>query len=258
MGMQLYPTTWAKYQQGDLSLLDTHGVIFLTADYIFDSAHESITDIPEDAIVATGNLSQITYDAPTNKFLVSDISVNNTEEDNITGLMLYRQNDLQAESFLVWYSDDIAGLPLVSTGGDLTISFPDGLLQITESGYTNSGIVITEVLGTSFEQQISLDIDNNLMHPGEFPRQVIYKYVNNPDPVVLMALITAIPKDTEIEGITATTGTIKLKVNNNSITGTIREGDLVTVDGITHTVVTWNREVYTSDIYAAPTIEDIP
>lgn len=145
--ISLYPSTWMQYLKAQSVLTEPHGVLLLTSDYTFSEDHENFGDIPEEAIIADIDLADITYDGANDRFIVAD----STSTELITtgklaeAIILYSQEDYEHTSLLVYYSEDVTGLPLMTSGADITVSFPSGVLALAPSGYTTPSIVITEV-----------------------------------------------------------------------------------------------------------------
>jgi len=253
--ISLYPKTWALYQQERLNLADPHGAVLLNANYIFDESHKDFGDIPEDAIISEATLGTIQYEGVNNRFTVSDSTFRQVVADEtVTSIILFRQDEYEDESKLVYHSADLGGLPLVTTGADITLSFPDGVLVLAPEGYTTPSITIAEEVGmSSFDVIINDDINDVLMNPDEFGSTIQYTHSNGKIKTYVV-LKTATPEQTSLSDVEMTSISQTIKIQNSSYYYPPQRNDKVLMEGVSYIVAGAEAENYTTDIYLQTTV----
>jgi len=253
--ISMYPKTWAKYQQELLNLADPHGMILLNSNYTFDALHRNYGDIPQDAIVGEAVLATIQYEGANDRFTVSDGTFRQVvPEEEAVAVILYRMDEYEDDSRVVLYSDDITGLPLTTSGADITISFPDGILVLAPSGYTTPSISVAEEAGMStFDAQINEDIANNMMNPEEFGTTIQYTHANTSNSQQYTVMKTATPENVTLVDVDMNSITQTIKMQNSDLRAPARRGDKVLMEGVAYNVAGALAENYTTDVFLQTT-----
>ena len=253
--ISLYPKTWALYQQGRLNLASPHAMVLLNADYVYDETHRDFGDIPPSAVIAEATLGTIQYESANNRFTVADGKFLQVEVDQtVVSVILFRQDEYEDESKLVYYSEDITGLPIVTTGADITISFPGGLLVLAPDGYSTPSITCAEEVGMStFDLQINEDIANVLMNTDEFGVTIQYTHSNGKR-LTYVVLKTATPEQTTLSDVEMNSISQTIKIQNSSYSYPPQRGDKVLMEGVAYNVAGAEAENYTTDIYLQTTV----
>ncbi len=253
--MNLYPKTWAQYQQQRLNLANPHGMVLLNSTYVFDESHRDFGDIPSEAIISETTLSTIQYEGANNRFTVADGTFRQVQlGQDVTSVILFRQDEYEDESKLIFHSTDLTGLPINTTGADITVSFPNGVLVLAPSGYTTPSIVIAEEAGMSaFDAQINEDISNVMMNPDEFGTTVQYIHSSGKRRSYTV-LKTATPEQTQLSDVDMNSITQTIKIQNSTYQYPPQRNDKVVMEGIAYTVAGAEAENYTTDIYLQTTI----
>jgi hypothetical protein len=254
----MYPKTMALVHMGHLSLGEQYGVLLLNSTYTFDAEHETYGDIPEDAIVGEATLETIQYEGANDRFMVANAtapSATMIADEAISAIVLYRQRKFEGDSVLFYYSEDITGLPITTSGDDILISFPDGILTMAPSGYSVPSIELEEQFGTSeFDQQVEEDIVNVILDPnGLNVSQVRYSHANN-STTLYYVLRTATPVEVPIAEVEASQVAQTIKMANSVLLHPPRRGDKVTLQGVRYIVAGAWAENYTTDVYLQVTL----
>ena len=132
MANQLYPKAKEDFLAGNLNLSSNTITIALidTDVYTFSSSHEDRADIPNSAVVAEANLASTSITSGV--FDANDPTFSSVSGANCEALILYH-TDVQAGntgSRLIAYIDTATGLPILPSGGDITVRFSDGASKI--------------------------------------------------------------------------------------------------------------------------------
>ena len=100
--------------------VDTLKLQMLAASYTFDASHSSMVDVPVGARVLAGQL--LTSRTITDGYAVSApvLYDNASDPTEITQLLIYKEDPslIDANHVLVFFSDQVSGLPLTMDGGD--------------------------------------------------------------------------------------------------------------------------------------------
>lgn len=255
--ISLYPKSWAKYQQGELDIRTRHSVLLLNSEYAFSSTHQSRSDIPTTSIVAEIALDGAQVQTGIDTVVVPDEIARfaNIEQDQtITNLVVLVQESAEAESYLLYHSTDVTGLPMETGEKNISVSFPSGLLVVGTAGYSVPSIVVVSIAtATPFDAVINNDIDKVLMNTQEFGREIVY-YHSNSEAKTYRVMKTATPQDIPMADIDVNTVTQTIKAQRSVFYTLPKRGDKVILEGVTHIVAgTW-LENYTIDIYLQETI----
>ena len=255
--ISLYPKTWAMYQQAILNIANPHGAVLLNDTYVFDENHRDYGDIPVDAIIAEATLSTIQYEGANNRYTVADATfLQVIADETVSSIILFRSDEWEGDSKLVYHSSDLTGIPLVTTGADITLSFPGGVLVLAPSGYTTPTISIMEEVGiSSFDEQINDDINDVIMNPEEFGTTIQYTHSNGKVKTYVV-LKTATPGQTQLSDVDMTSIAQTIKIQNSSYFYPPQRGDKVIMEGISYNVAGAEAENYTTDMYLQTTVSE--
>lgn len=127
MANALYPKFKGQLGLGTIDLSDPYLVVRAiavdTADYVYDAAHEFLSDVPAAARVAlTEALENVDWDPDTARFDSDDPTFSAVSGDTIEALILFIDTGVEATSRLIMFQDtDITGAPATPTGGDIAV-----------------------------------------------------------------------------------------------------------------------------------------
>jgi hypothetical protein len=243
------------FNQNRLSITEPCGLLLVSADYVFSDAHRDIGDVPEDSVIADLNLSTLHYEASNNRFTVSDVTAQSIPADLvITGAILYRQAQYEDDSRLVWYSADIDGFPHTTTGANVVLTFPSGVLVVAPIGYTAPNMASYEAMGASaFNAIIQNDVSNVLFNPNEFGTTVTYTHTNGTR-TNYVVIKTATPDIITINELEISAIAQTIKVDNTKMKYVPRKGDKLIMEGVSYHVAGAQAENYTTDLYLQVTV----
>ena len=130
MANVLYPKGKEHLGKAEIPLLTGNIRAYLidSAVYTYSAAHQSVSDVPAGARVASGLLGSKTIDNGVFDAL-------NTTLPAVTGavseaIILALDSGTEATSWLIAYLDAAIGLPVAPTGGDIVIQWDDGASKI--------------------------------------------------------------------------------------------------------------------------------
>lgn len=121
MANALYPTFLGALGRGEIDLeSDTLQIILVdTDDYTYDDAHDTLSDVPAGARVATGTLSSVTWSAD-GTLDAADPTLSAVTGDVSEAFIIYDQT---ADQLIAYIDTDGASSAISFTpnGGDLTV-----------------------------------------------------------------------------------------------------------------------------------------
>lgn len=253
--ISLYPKTWALFNQGILSITEPCGLLLVNEDYVFSDSHLDIGDISDDSIIADLNLSTLHYEANNNRFTCSDAIANQIPSGEvITGAILYRLGQYEDENRLIWFSDDITDFPLTTTGANVVITFPSGVLVVAPSGYTAPDMASYEAQGASpFNAMIQEDITNILFNTEEFGTTVSYTHTNGTK-TNYVVIKTATPEIITVNELEQASIAQTIEIDNRKMKYVARKDDKVRMEGVTYRVAGADAGNYTTYLYLQVTV----
>jgi len=135
MANVMYPVTAEKIFLGtfpDIITGDVVAYLIDVATYTYDAAHEFLEDIAVGARVAQGvTLSNKSSAVPRpGVFDADDIIFPSVTGASIGAIVLVRTSGVESSSELLWYLDNVTGLPATPDGRDITITWPSGANRI--------------------------------------------------------------------------------------------------------------------------------
>jgi len=258
MSISIYEKTWSLYLQGRETLSNPHAILLLNDNYVFDNNHRDLGDIPSEAIVSEGFLDTISFNGVLNRFEVSDTTckhVPSEELQNVTSFVLYSSKEYLEDSKLVWYSNDLGGLPFEVDNVDTIVSFPQGIIQIdTTNQFSVPEIVATNTAPLAvFHNQIMEDINNNIMNPDEFAFPIVYTYLNGRTTDTFVNKIST-PEEVKISYLEANKTVITVEISNGVLDRYPQSGDKILLESKDYNVAGCNVFTYTTHIYIEETV----
>lgn len=126
MANVLYLSAKEDFLAGNLNLSSNVVTLALidSNEYSYSSNHSNWSDVPDAAIAAEANLSSQTITGGV--FDAADVTFSAvTFGSNCEALILYHNRGLGANSSseLIAYIDNATGLPILPSGGDITVRF---------------------------------------------------------------------------------------------------------------------------------------
>ena len=99
-----------------------------TGNYTFNSGHQFRSDVSNDAIISSANLSNKTV--ANGVFDADDATFTSVTGANCEALIIFQNTGSQANSRLIAFIDSATGLPILPNGGDITVAFSSGSNRI--------------------------------------------------------------------------------------------------------------------------------
>jgi len=114
----------------DLEDDDIRAILIDTADYTVDlDTDEYLDDIPGAARVATsGDLANKTITGGV--FDADNKTISSVSGDSVEAIVLYKHTGTESTSILLFYMDEMNGLPFTPDGTDVTVNWPSGAYKI--------------------------------------------------------------------------------------------------------------------------------
>lgn len=93
---------------------------------------EFLDDIPEDALIA-GPIELTNKEVADRGFTSDGVTFPNVSEESpsVEALVIVREGSDASDSLLLFYIDTATGLPAEPAGGNIPVSWPSGILSIT-------------------------------------------------------------------------------------------------------------------------------
>lgn len=128
----LYDSGRQKFLEGVIAWLtdDIRVILIDTADYTVNlSTHDFLDDIPAPARVAvSGALSGKTSTAGVAD--AGDVTFTSVTGDPSEALVMYKHTGTESTSPLIAYIDTATGLPITPSGGNITVTWDNGVSKI--------------------------------------------------------------------------------------------------------------------------------
>ncbi len=127
----LYNSIRKRFLEAEINWLadDIKAVLVDTGNYILEESHEFLSDIPANARVVTStNLTNKTTDLGAAD--ADDVTFPNVSGSSAEAIVLYKDTGDEATSPLIAYIDTATGLPITPNGGDITITWDNGINKI--------------------------------------------------------------------------------------------------------------------------------
>lgn len=99
-----------------------------TASYTYSAAHDFIDDVPGGARISTQTLANKTV--TTNVFDADDVTFTTVTSGTYEALVIWEDTGTESTSRLIAYIDTATGLPVTSTGGNVTVTWDSGANKI--------------------------------------------------------------------------------------------------------------------------------
>ena len=130
MANALYPKAKEAFLNADIDMAtDTITIALIdTGNYTFNSEHQFRSDISNDAVISSANLSNKT--AVNGVFDADDATFTSVTGANCEALIIFQNTGSQANSRLIAFIDSATGLPILPNGGDITVAFSSGSNRI--------------------------------------------------------------------------------------------------------------------------------
>ena len=130
MANALYPKAKEAFLNADIDLAtDTISIALIdTGNYSYSATHQYRSDISDDAVISTANLSNKTV--ANGVFDADDATFTSVTGANCEALIIFQNTGFQANSRLIAFIDSATGLPILPNGGDITVAFSSGSNRI--------------------------------------------------------------------------------------------------------------------------------
>lgn len=135
MANAVYPSALDSIAAADIDLLadDIRVIIVDLADYTYSSAHNFLDDVPAAARVAvSGALTGKT--SVGGLFDATDPVISGVTGDPSEAVIVYKHTGVDATANLICFidteSDGSTPITFTPNGGDATVTFPNGILQL--------------------------------------------------------------------------------------------------------------------------------
>ena len=130
MANALYPKAKEAFLNADIDMAtDTITIALIdTGNYTFNSGHQFRSDVSNDAIISSANLSNKTV--ANGVFDADDATFTSVTGANCEALIIFQNTGSQANSRLIAFIDSATGLPILPNGGDITVAFSSGSNRI--------------------------------------------------------------------------------------------------------------------------------
>ncbi len=130
MANSLYPKAKEAFLNADIDMLvDTITIALIdTGEYTYNATHEYRSDISNNAVIASINLSNKT--TTNGVFDADDATFTSVTGANCEALIIFQNTGTQSTSRLIAYIDSATGLPILPNGGDITVAFSSGSNRI--------------------------------------------------------------------------------------------------------------------------------
>lgn len=133
----IYPAGFAAIFNGTKNLIaDPIRAVLVSGDYVYDSDHLTLADIPSPTRVRV--LNQLTGKSITaqGSFDAADITVAGIPSGNqIAAIVLYFEGGTEDTSTLICWLNEGPEFPLLTTGTDVTIQWPNTPERIFRISY---------------------------------------------------------------------------------------------------------------------------
>lgn len=130
MANALYLKAKEAFLNADIDMAtDTITIALIdTGNYTFNSGHQFRSDVSNDAIISSANLSNKTV--ANGVFDADDATFTSVTGANCEALIIFQNTGSQANSRLIAFIDSATGLPILPNGGDITVAFSSGSNRI--------------------------------------------------------------------------------------------------------------------------------
>lgn len=130
MANALYPKAKEAFLNADIDMAtDTITIALIdTGNYTFNSEHQFRSDISNNAVISSTNLSNKTM--TNGVFDADDATFTSVTGANCEALIIFQNTGSQANSRLIAFIDSATGLPILPNGGDITVAFSSGSNRI--------------------------------------------------------------------------------------------------------------------------------
>jgi hypothetical protein len=130
MANALYLKAKEAFLNADIDMAtDTITIALIdTGNYTFNSGHQFRSDVSNDAIISSANLSNKTV--ANGVFDADDATFTSVTGANCEALIIFQNTGFQANSRLIAFIDSATGLPILPNGGDITVAFSSGSNRI--------------------------------------------------------------------------------------------------------------------------------
>ncbi len=131
MTSTLYPAFRHAAYDGsaiNLNTADVRAILVDTADYTYNAAHDMLDDVPA---AAREEIVALTSESWTNGvFDAADATFASAAGDPSEAIILYIHTGTESTSRLIAYIDSGSGLPVTLNGGNVGITWDNGVLKI--------------------------------------------------------------------------------------------------------------------------------
>jgi hypothetical protein len=130
MANALYLKAKEAFLNADIDMAtDTITIALIdTGNYTFNSGHQFRSDVSNDAVISSANLSNKTV--ANGVFDADDATFTSVTGANCEALIIFQNTGFQANSRLIAFIDSATGLPILPNGGDITVAFSSGSNRI--------------------------------------------------------------------------------------------------------------------------------
>lgn len=130
MANSFYPAGREAFASAGVNWVsDTIRVQFVSAGYVYSSAHTSLADIPAGA--REGDPAALASKTATGGVLdAADVTVPAVTGDVIVAVVIYKWTGVEATSTLLFYLDAGSGLPRTPDGNAIELRFDNGANKI--------------------------------------------------------------------------------------------------------------------------------
>ncbi len=110
---------------------DTFKAILVDSTYVLSaSTHQHLDDVSASAIVSTSPVALTTSTSGTGAADSTDITFPSVSGDPVTAIIIFQDTGVGSTSPLVAYLDTATGLPITPNGGDIIVTWDNGVNKI--------------------------------------------------------------------------------------------------------------------------------